>query len=103
MPCGETPHSDGDIEHKAQLKLIRTGGLPGFWYAATLFGSFWCVLGPRGSVWPDFPFVNATLTRRIDPHSPEASANLFIFRTYVSVCSTVIKFGNMKIPYTQQS
>ena len=38
-----------------------------------LFGSFWSVLGPRGSVWPDFSFVNATLTRRIDPRSPEAS------------------------------
>ena len=47
-----------------------------------LFGPFRSVSGPRGSVWPDFSFVNATLTRRIDPRSPEASANIFIFRIH---------------------
>ncbi len=36
--------------------------------------------GPCGSGWPDFLFIDGTLTRRSDPRSPEASANIFMFR-----------------------
>ncbi len=41
------------------------------------FGLFWVRVGPFGL---NFCFVNATLRRRIDPRSPEASANIFILR-----------------------
>ena len=66
------------VLHKAQLKLIGASGLPGFWSVFGLFGRFWSVSGPRGSVCRDIKSVNTASTRRIYPRSPEAST-IFIF------------------------
>ena len=63
-----------------QLQLIGASGLPGFWSIFGLFGRFWSVSGPRGSVWPEISFVNATMTRRIYPRYPEAST-IFVILT----------------------
>ena len=64
-----------------------------------LFGRFWSVSGPYGSVWPENSFVNAALTRRIDPRSPEASANIFILRIedYVPIILVFVEFRFLRI------
>ena len=74
------------------LRLIGARGPPGFWSIFGLFGPFWSVSGPRGSVCRDRKSVNTNLTRRIDPRYPEASAIFFddptffqpYFGTYIS-------------------
>ena len=76
--CGSGSGSGGPTIHPAEL--IGASGFPGFGSFFGLFGRFWSESGPRGSVWPEISFVNATLTRRSHPHSPEASQIIVIFR-----------------------
>ena len=70
--------------------LIGARGPPGFWSALGLFGRFWSVSGPRGSVCRDIETVNTASTRRIYPRSPEAST-IFIFYLRIRFCSPIFE------------
>ena len=73
--------------------------MPGFWSVFGLFGPFWSVSGPRGSVCRDIKAATSYSTRRIDPRYPEAST-IFVYvddPTFVEPVFGILRQSNPPI------